>query len=147
MTNRIVLFAILLFVIIASGCASWSPPATTMISASESVPAGTESAVIWAIDGRRVSHKRDIHRLSPGRYLVSVLPRQDGPLSTTVAYGLSAQRRGIRIAALDIEVEAGQKIELAAVVRRHRTGSETDGAPDNVGPWQTTVLPLVVAAR
>lgn len=135
MANRLVLTALLVFVLIAAGCTATglsSGSATISATANESLPAGTQPAILWTVDGRQVRSGNSPYRLSAGRHAVSVVP---------LAYGASAAKREFDVRELTIDVKAGQNIQLAAVVRRHRTYV---GTVEKAEGWQTTVMPYVI---
>ena len=121
--------------------------ATIETSQSRSLPEDVRPAMLWTVDGKRIMRDRHSYRVPPGRHSIGVLPVQNGPPSTTLAYAASAQARGVEIAELDINLEPGEVVEVAAVVRRHRVYSTAGGVTEALRPWQTTVLPYVVVKR
>ena len=151
MATRLVLFAIFLFVFVASGCTAISPPvnrsATITATDAPISSSGARPAMVWTIDGKRVPLRYSEHRITPGSHTVSVLPLQDGPLSMTLSYGASSQARGVSIAELRVDVEEGQRLNLAAVLRRHRTYTGEGNELEPLEPWRTTVFPSIASSN
>lgn len=111
------------------------------------LPPDVYPAVIWVIDGKRVRAGRSVHRLTPGNHSLAVLPRQDGPLRTTVEWAATAQSRGINIVDMDVTIQDGQRIVLGAILRRHRVYTHENGQRVPLGPVETSVVPVVVSAE
>lgn len=109
------------------------------------LPAGMVTVVIYEIDGQRVYDGRGAHPVKPGFHTVRVWPKTSGPRSATPIAGAHADALGIYSMPLEINVQAGDRYRIAAVVRRHRTyaGEGEDAEP--IGPWRTTVVPVIVS--
>lgn len=113
-------------------------------TAGKRLPAGFTTAVIYEIDGERVFYGRGQHRVTAGRHVVRVWPESHGPRSATPIPGAHANAEGIRVEPLVINVEEGARYYVAAIVRRHRVFTDDGRSATPLGPWRTTILPVVV---
>lgn len=132
-----------------AGCAISGPGKTTghgLLAETRSarLPAGLATAVIYEIDGERVVYGRGTHRVSPGVHTVRVWPDAAGPRSGSPIPGAHADALGITVEPLVIEVQEGARYQLAAAVRRHRVYARDGGGSTPLGPWRTTIVPVVV---
>ena len=132
-----------------SGCSNTSPyleEGSATISSARTTNSDTDAvpALVWTIDGERVPLISHDHQVRPGTHSFSVVPRQGGPILRTLNYGKWAERRGINIAEITVDLEAGQEIVVAAVIRRHRTYVGEGDARQPLQPWQTTIVPHIV---
>jgi hypothetical protein len=108
------------------------------------IPEGLTRAVIYEIDGERVFYGRGTHPVEPGVHYVRVWPEQAGPRSGTPIPGAHAGAERINAEILEITVQPGAHYYIGAMVRRHRVYAGGGESAEALGPWQTTILPVVV---
>ena len=108
------------------------------------LPSGLSEAVIYEIDGRPVLYGRGRHRVTAGVHVVRVWPVTDGPRSGTPIPGAHAAVQRITVEPLTIDVREGARYRIAALVRRHRVYAGDGEASTPLGPWRTTILPVVL---
>lgn len=146
MRTDCILLIVILGMILA-GCETLAPSGTgrATLAAATGDPGAQDvlPAVIVEIDGERVSIDRERYVLDPGLHSIRVWPRQPGARGYTRAFGAS-YKNDVTIGALEIDVRAGERVHLAAVVRRTRVYFESGDYKAPLGPWKTTVLPVVV---
>lgn len=147
--NMLKTFCIALVVVGLTACATTGEPtrpdhATLSETAGKRMPPGMTAAVIYEIDGERVFYGRGRHYVAPGRHVVKAWPEPTGPRSLTPIPGTYADAEGIDVRPLVINVQAGARYYVAAVVRRHRVFTRDGESAAPLGPWRTTVLPVVV---
>lgn len=147
--NTLKTFCIALAAVGMTACATTGDPdrsahGALSETAGKRVPAGTTTAVIFEIDGERVFYGRGSHYVTPGRHVIKVWPEPTGPRSQTPIPGAHADAQGIDVRPLVIDVKAGARYYVAAVVRRHRIFTQDGESSAPLGPWRTTILPVVV---
>lgn len=130
-----------------AGCSATIPEVgdTGLLSATVGVkvPDGTVPAFIYEIDGERIFHDRRVHRVNAGVHTLRVWPAKNGPPGATPVPGAHARHERLNVESMTLEVEPGARYYVAARMRKHRTYVTRGQRTEPLGPWQTTILPVV----
>jgi hypothetical protein len=130
----------------AAGPSAESRTATIALATELDQDSVAQPALIWTIDGEQVPLTLGDHVVPAGTRSFSVMPVQEGSIEKTRNYGVTAQNRGVHIAEMTVDLEAGQQLLVAAVVRRHRTYLGFGDSPEPLEAWQTSVAPYIVSS-
>ncbi len=127
----------LVVAVLAAACAASPgavPPTTGIVLGSEgrALPPGIEAARIVEIDGETVTWSQSGHRLSPGRHVIRVVPRVEGPTEQVPSAEALATRWPNEPVAVDVEAGRTYVIGLRMLERLETAGRR--------GRWEAVVV-------
>jgi hypothetical protein len=125
---------IVVLLLAVAGCAGTPqtvtlPPANAIVKNSIGlrVPAGTESAYIYEIDGEPVSYQKAAHILSPGKHTFRVWPQADmGKSLVMIPDTVKIAREEITVGLIEVDLKSGFYYWLGARTNVGRTFIEAD---------------------
>lgn len=117
-----------------SGPRSIGPDGTGIVLGSEGrpLPAGIEAARIVEIDGEPVTWSQAGHRLAPGRHVIRVVPRVEGPIEQVPSAEALATRWANEPVTIDVEAGQTYVIGLRLLERIETAGRR--------GSWEAVLV-------
>jgi hypothetical protein len=117
-----------------SGPRSIGPDGTGIVLGSEGrpLPAGIEAARIVEIDGEPVTWSQTGHRLAPGRHVIRVVPRVEGPTEQVPSAEALATRWANEPVTIDVEAGQTYVIGLRLLERIETAGRR--------GSWEAVLV-------
>ena len=104
-------------------------------------------AFIYEINGERVMHTRERHRLEPGRHVIRAWPNTPEAEWRLVPDPVEVRQFDLALEAVEIEVEPGTTYVVAVRRESYQVAMTHPDGTVETGRWHHTIHPVVVDAH